>query len=46
MVGVDDSGSIVEDEENKAFHGTYRKFDNFEYVYPDGRTQKAAYFST
>ena len=46
MVGVDDSGSIVEDEENKAFHGTYRKFDNFEYLYPDGRTQKAAYFGT
>jgi len=46
LVGVDESRTIVDNEENKAFHGTYRKFDKFEYVYPDGRTQKATSFGT
>ncbi len=46
LVGVDESGAILNAEENKAFQGTYRKFQRFEYVYPDGETQLATTFGS
>lgn len=37
VIGVDNDGAFHENDGDEAWRGVYRKFENFEFVYPDGR---------
>ncbi len=42
VIGVDNDGTFHDADGDEAWRGVYRKFENFEFIYPDGRKESSA----